>query len=153
MGRTAWLRHLSCCHGALHHEAGSDFLETNDATRDRVGAFLAAQPNSTFEEVYERFFRSYANPVSGRAVSSRHFDAIGARTCQIMFRGRFNDVLEADVHYIALERDFKNAEDAVGRFKDRDYRDAMTARAFEHALSNHTIEHRIVHLLQETGFG
>lgn len=153
MERTGWLRHLCRCYGALHPEAGSDFVETNDATRDRVIAFGEQRPDASFEEVYERFFRGYVNPISGRAASSRHFDAIGTRTCQIMFRGRFNDLLEADVHYIALERDFSNAEDVVRRFKDRDYRDAMTARAYDYALAGHTIEHRITELLKQIGLG
>jgi hypothetical protein len=68
-----------------------------------------------------------------------------------MFRGRFNDLLEADVHYIALERDFSNADDAVRRFKDRGYRDAMTARAYDYAMAGHTLEHRIADLLRQIG--
>ena len=69
-------------------------------------------------QLHERFFRDTKRPPNYcKAISSRHFDAIAAKTCQIMQRGRFNYILDADKHYIAIEADFSNVEDAESRFK------------------------------------
>ncbi|MGE0385641.1 MAG: glycosyltransferase [Gammaproteobacteria bacterium] len=100
-----------------------------------------------FDEVYARFFRDRERPsFYGKCISSRHFDAIGTRTCQIMIRGRFNDILRADEHYIALDPDFANAGEAVRRLKDEAFRCEMVDRALAFALDAHTYAHRMAEL-------
>ncbi|MFA5794779.1 MAG: glycosyltransferase [Candidatus Brocadiia bacterium] len=100
-----------------------------------------------FDEIFDIFFKNYSNPFHGKGISSRHFDAIGTKTCQIMFPGRFNDILVADRHYIALKRDFSNIDDVLARFRDQDYRIKMTDAAYEHIMSAHTYRHRINEIL------
>lgn len=102
-----------------------------------------------FDEVYERFFRDAPKSKAySKAISSRHFDAIGTKTCQIMFPGRFNDILEADVHYLALEQDFCNIDEVVRRFKDAGERTAIVERAFGHVMDGHTLAHRLRQVAQ-----
>jgi hypothetical protein len=100
--------------------------------------------NTPFAELDELFFRSATRaPVYGKAISSRHFDAIGTRTCQIMLEGRFNDILTANEHYIAVAPDFANIDDAVTQFKDSSLREQIAATAYEHVMSGHTYAHRV----------
>lgn len=97
-----------------------------------------------FEEIHERFFRDLPKPPAYcKAISSRHFDAAGTGTCQIMFRGRFNDILAADEHYIALERDFSNIDNVLARFRDETYRARMTERTLEYVMEEHTYRNRL----------
>lgn len=73
----------------------------------RLDAAADADEKADYEDVFERFFADRPRPPYwGKCISSRHFDAIGTKTVQIMFPGRFNDILEADRHYIAVSRDF-----------------------------------------------
>ena len=96
-----------------------------------------------FDELYERFFRDTPRPSAyGKAISSRHFDAIGTKTCQIMLRGRFNDILVANEHYIAVDPDHGNVADALRRFNDVSQRRRITENAYELVLSGHTYAHR-----------
>lgn len=102
-----------------------------------------AQPR-VCEEIHERFFAGRARPAFyGKCLSSRHFDAVGTKTCQIMFRGRFNDILEADRHYLALDHDFGNLDDVLRRFADEGERVAVTETAHAHVLAGHTYQHRM----------
>jgi hypothetical protein len=95
-------------------------------------------------EVHARFFANRPRPpVYGKCISSRHFDAIGTKTCQIMLPGRYNDLLVADRDYIALAADFANLDDALARFRDEGYRQAMVDGAYERVLARHTYRHRI----------
>src|SRR5208282_4665936 len=74
---------------------------------------------AAYEEIRARFFANKPRPtIYGKCLSSRHLDAVGTKTCQIMFRGRFNDILEADRHYLALEDDLSNLDDVLLRFAD-----------------------------------
>jgi spore maturation protein CgeB len=98
----------------------------------------------SYSDVDARFFKDKPRPaVYGKCISSRHFDAIGTKTCQIMFRGRFNDILKADQHYVALNQDFSNLEDALARFLDSTYRRTMVEEAYSHVMDAHTYDHRM----------
>ena len=85
--------------------------------------------------------------MSGKCISPRHFDAIGTKTCQIMFRGRFNDILKPDQHYISLNRDFSNYNDVLDRFKDIEYCANMVDKTREYVMDFHTHKHRIKKLI------
>lgn len=100
--------------------------------------------NIPFAELYELFFRDAERaPVYGKAISSRHFDAIGTKTCQLMQHGRYNDILVPDVHYIAIDADHRNANQAIERFKDRAERARIVDAAYDHVMSAHTYGHRV----------
>ncbi len=99
---------------------------------------------SDFEEIYGRFFRHYERlPIYSKAISSRHFDAIGTKTCQILLKGRYNDILEEDRHYLALENDFSNIDDVMERFHDVDHRTMVIETAYSYVMEYHTYTHRI----------
>ncbi|MDH3559141.1 MAG: glycosyltransferase, partial [Deltaproteobacteria bacterium] len=124
-------------------ESGTYYLEKTDKTQKRVEAFLSRYPKATFEEVYDIFFKDYSNPVNGKAISSRHFEPIGTKTCQILLEGRYNDILEPDVHYISLKRDYSNVEGVMERFRDKDLVRKITDEAYEYTMDSHTYEHRV----------
>ena len=103
--------------------------------------------NTDFEELDELFFsKSPKADVYSKAISSRHFDAIGTKTCQLMLRGRYNDILHPDQHYIAIDSDFYNVDDAVRHFRDAGERQRIVDAAYDHVLSTHTYAHRAAEL-------
>ena len=146
--RKGWANFLNNCRGTISTEAGSSFLERDDHTRKQLNAFMNENPEIDFKTVHKRFFADYADPASGKAISSRHFDVIGTKTCQIMFPGRYNDILQPNEHYIALDRDFSNIDDVLERFGDDEYRENMVHSVREYALDAHTHRHRIECLFQ-----
>jgi hypothetical protein len=102
-----------------------------------------------FQEVYERFFAGRPRaPVYSKAISSRHFDAIGTKTCQIMPRGRFNDILVADEHYLALDADHGNADSVLERFQDPVERARVVDAAYALARAGHTYAHRVSQVME-----
>ncbi len=101
------------------------------------------EDNFGFETIFRRYFRDYPNPVSGKSLSSRHFDAIGTGTCQIMFPGHFNGILQADVHYLALNRDFSNIHEVMEKFHDEDFRGRMVCSTRDYVMDQHTHAHRV----------
>lgn len=100
--------------------------------------------HASFDEIYQKFFANRPRPaIYGKCISSRHFDAIGTKTCQIMLRGRYNDILMADDHYLALEEDFSNISDVVERFRDGSERYRVIVQAYDHVMEAHTYSHRV----------
>jgi hypothetical protein len=147
MPRADWARFLNQCKATVGAESGTYYLERTDRTIHAVQAYLREFPQSTFNDIFERFFRDYPDPVSGKAISSRHFEPIGTQTSQILLEGRYNDILVADKHYIALKKDFSNIQDVMQRFKDDDYRTAMARETYEYVLDEHTYQHRVRSLI------
>jgi hypothetical protein len=186
--RAGWSTFLKSCRGTVATEAGSWFLERDDATvnaiRDYVrqnapGGLLIANDSPlrkfghrlpswarsalrrvlrsgpirhealvneqiSFDDIHRRFFAGRERtPVYGKCISSRHFDAIGTKTCHIMFHGRFNDILEADRHYLALKEDFSNLDEVLRRFSDLSVRRGIVEEAYAHVVGAHTYEHRM----------
>lgn len=143
-----WNRFLNGCQGIIGAESGTAFLERDDRTQRAVDTYLAAHPHATFEAVYEQFFRDYGQPVSGKAISSRHFEPIGTRTCQILLEGAYNGLLTADRHYLAVRSDFSNLEEVVTRFQDPSIRLQISEAAWEHVQARHTYAHRVSEILK-----
>jgi hypothetical protein len=113
---------------------------------------VAIYDNLDFESVYERFFRTLAKaPVYSKCISSRHFDAVGTRTCQIMIEGRYNDILRADEHYLALRNDFSNIDDVMRRFREPSERTRVVDAAYEHVRGAHTYAQRMAQVAELVG--
>ena len=103
-----------------------------------------ADEDVPFATVYERFFKDAERcPVYSKAVSSRHFDAIGSKTALLMPEGRYNDILTADEHYICIAADMSNVDDALAKFADASTRESITESAYEIVQASHTHAHRI----------
>jgi hypothetical protein len=151
--REEWCAFLQTCRGVVGAESGTYFLERDDHTQRAVIRYVRQRPDARFEEVYERFFKGYPDPVSGKAISSRHFEPIGTRTCQVLLEGHYNGILKADEHYISIRKDFSNADDAIRRFKDDAYREAMVRRTHEYVMAEHTYRHRVESLLRAVTAG
>jgi spore maturation protein CgeB len=104
------------------------------------------------EEIVQTFFATADRaPVYGKCISSRHFDAIGTGTVQILLQGRYNDILTPDVHYLAIASDFSNDGEVARRFSDRGEQDRIRQAALEHVLAAHTYDHRIESLAARLG--
>jgi hypothetical protein len=191
--REGWAAFLDRCKATVATEAGSWFLERDDATvlaiRDHLARnggrgfviradsplqdlarrlpyqikalarrLLRSGPirhealtaeAADFAEIHARFFAARARaPVYAKCISSRHFDAIGTRTVQIMFPGRYNDILEADRHYLALQPDFSNIDAVMARFRDPAERARIAESAHAHVMAGHTHAHRMAQLAE-----
>jgi len=188
--RAGWSAFLNRCKATIATEAGSWYLERDDATvraiRDHVAAsrkglqLRAGSPLSRlarrlpygakavllrllrsgiiryeaitaeqldFGEIHRRFFAGRPRaPVYGKCISSRHFDAIGCKTLQIMFPGRYGDILHANEHYARLEADFSNIGDVLETLRSASARQVIVDRAYEHVVSNHTYRRRLEQL-------
>lgn len=193
LDRTGWSQFLNNCRGTVSSEAGSWWVERDDAivndirnwTSERTKGKILVIPNDSplrkighklpwrlrsllkkvlssgvvrhesslneqleFGEIYDAFFQNRPRPrVYAKCISSRHFDAIGTQTCQILIEGRYNDILKADEHYISLSSDYSNLKDVLTRFSDQSYRREVSLNAYQHILDNHTYDHRITELL------
>ena len=146
--RREWSALLKSWKGTVGAESGTYFLDSYDLTERDVHAYLRRHPGTGFEALRERFFAERPK-VSGKAISSRHFEPLGTKTCQILLEGDYNGILRAEEHYIAVRKDLSDVEEAVRRFRDDGYRQSIADRAYEYAMSEHTYAHRVDAILDQ----
>ena len=192
--RAGWADFLNRCKATVATEAGTWFLERDDATVNEIRAFVLSKSRGGLvirndsalrtlghklpwwaralarkvlrhgpvrhealvneavdaREIHERFFAGRERPaIDGKCISSRHFDAAGTKTCQIMFRGRFNDILVADEHYFALAPDFSDVDEVMRRFRDPGECRRIADAAHALVMNAHTYAHRTRQVARE----
>jgi hypothetical protein len=134
-----WVRFLDRCKGQIGSEAGGDWFDPTDALRDAVNAFLEDHPQTPFTEVHERFF--HGKPaISGRALSGRVVEAAGMRSAQVLLAGEYGGYFQAGEHYIALQPDFSNLDEALALFSDPGERARVANNAYEVAVGELTYD-------------
>ena len=105
------------------------------------------------QAIFTKFYHGSPQcPVYSKALSSRHFDAIGTKTVLIMHPGRYNDILKPGVHYLELARDFHNYDLVMDQLQMIPTMQSMVDEAYDDIVSNHTHQHR-VSLLYSMGLG
>jgi hypothetical protein len=143
MPRDEWAAFLRSCLGVVGAESGTYYLQRSGDALRCARACLSETPDASFDAVFARCFAHARDVLNGKAVSSRHFEPIGTRTCQLLIEGSYNGILDADVHYIAVRRDLSNIDDALRRFRDPAYRERIVDTAFAHVIGRHTYAHRV----------
>jgi hypothetical protein len=146
--RAEWAHFLRRCRGTLGAESGTYYLDRTGNAIEGVRRYLKKRPGAAFDELFDKFFKGACSPVSGKAVSSRHFEPVGTKTCQILIEGKYNDILKADEHYLAVKKDLSNMDEVVRRFKDETFRTSMAEATYEYVMSSHTYKHRVEALLK-----
>jgi hypothetical protein len=98
-------------------------------------------------EVQELFFQRPKPPYYGKCISSRHFDAIGTGTVQILLEGRYNDCLVANEHFVELKADYSNLDEVLEKQSDSHFCMGLATVALAHVMESHTYGRRIDQLL------
>ena len=152
----AWHRFVGRCRATLGVESGVSYLDLEDEVLNayqRIREERGEPP--TLEELERGPLGRWDNNFAYRTISPRHFEAAAFRVCQVLFRGEYAGVFEADVHYIPLEKDFSNIDEVIGQLKDparcrelteRTHRDVIASgrysySAFVAGVDRHLVEH------------
>jgi hypothetical protein len=147
--RDEWNLFLNRCRVIIGAESGTYYLNERGKLLDRARAYnLRENQAATFDEVFDRFYRDVPRQVSGKSISSRHFEPIGTKTCQVLLEGEYNGILQPNIHYIAVKKDLSNIRDAIARLCDEGYRTGIAEETYDYVLSEHTYEHRVRRLLE-----
>lgn len=105
--------------------------------------------NANYDEIQKLFFDNKPKcPVYSKAISSRHFDAIGTNTLQILFPGRYNDIIKPGEHYFELKRDGSNIDALIELLNHPEQWKEIVTHTHNYIIKNHTHAHRVNALLE-----
>ena len=149
VARSDWNIFLNRCHGIIGAESGTYYLNDHGKLLERAKNYnLFENPEASFSDVLDMFYKDKPRNVSGKCISSRHFEPIGTKTCQLLLEGNYNGILKPDVHYIEIKRDMSNIQDAIARFKDESRRGRMVEETYDYVMTSHTYAHRVAQLVR-----
>lgn len=132
----AWVQLMCSGRAVLGTESGASICDfTGDIDR-AVQLYLLEHPDAGFEEVFDTLLYPYEGNAVINTISPRAFEAISLGTALIQFPGSYSGILEANRHYISLEKDFSNIEDVIAQLRDLDYLETMTRRAREEIIDS-----------------
>lgn len=143
-----WNLFLNGCHTIIGAESGTYYLNERGALLNRARDYnLNINRSAAFDDVFQRFYADAPRVLSGKSISSRHFEPIGTKTCQILMEGHYNGILQPDRHYIPVRKDLSNIEEAIRKFKDQGLRETIVRETYEYVMDQHTYAHRVQSLL------
>jgi len=142
--RNLWVELLQSAKATVGAEAGTYYLDRNGSLLEQSKEYVQQNPDANLDDLLEKIFDNTSiEYVSGKAISSRHFEPVGTKTCQILLEGNFNGILKEGEHYISVKKNFSNLKDVIDVYSDHDLRNQIVERAYAYISENHTYKNRV----------
>lgn len=138
-----WLKFIGSCRSMLGTESGSNVFDFDGSLERTHQAMTHARSGRrpTYEE-----FAPQTDHLEGKIemgqISPRVFECALMRTPMILFPGRYSGVLDANVHYIPLEKDYSNVDMVFARLQDARALEELAARAYDHLIASGAFSYR-----------
>ena len=146
----AWFEFLGSSRTMLGSESGSNAFDFDGCLEEQIDAFKAEHGRPpTFQE-FKHILEPLEAPFNVGQISARIFESAAMMTPMILFRGSYSNAIEADVHYIPLEKDFSNADAVLARLDDLEYLQGFADRAYQRLVRSGDYGYRsLARLLEE----
>ena len=132
----AWYRFLSDCKACLGVEAGVSIFDTEDIVRMEYERLITENPEITFEQMAEQLLNHWEGNIPYRTISPRHFESAAFRNCQILYEGKYSDIMKPMVHYIPLKKDFSNFDEVMRLFRNEQFRQQITENCYRDLIAS-----------------
>jgi hypothetical protein len=134
-----WDRFLADCKAMLGVEGGVSVVDPTGRFRDLYERLLKENPALTYAE-----FESAAGPefqrledrIDYRSLTPRHFESAAFRNLQILYEGRYDDILRPWDHYVPLRKDFSNLDEVLAVLANPARAIAITDRAYADLIAS-----------------
>lgn len=146
-----WVRFLLRCRCMFGCLGGASLYDPEGMVRRNVEEYIQMNPNSTFDEVEQKFFPKRDFTLSLFALSPRHFECAITKTCQILVEGDYQGIFIAGRHYIELKKDFSNLREVFEKAADAKYCELLAETAYREiamsekytyqAFANQVVDH------------
>lgn len=137
-----WFDFLGSCRATLGTESGSNIFDFEGKLKEAVEQELRDNPAATYEEVHAKHLREHEGKVVMNQISPKLFEAITLRTALVLFEGTYSGVVQPDLHFIPLKKDYSNVDEVLRKVQDDDYLRALTERAYQDVVASGKYSYR-----------
>lgn len=136
-----WYRFILSAKAMLGTESGSNVFDWNNSIENNISDFLRKHPQASEQTIYKKIVQKYESPGLMNQVSPRIFEMAAGHTIMVLFEGSYSGVLEPDVHYLPLKKNFKNLE-AIFKKLSKVNVDQLAERAYVHLVESGKYSYR-----------
>lgn len=126
-----WLRFLGDCRWCLGAEGGSSLWDPDGRIGDRVVAFVAREPDASFDAIEAACFPDLDGRYVFSAVSPRLFEAALAQCAQILVRAPYLGVLQPGNHYLPFDDRPDVLRDILREVRNQDTATRLAGAAYD----------------------
>jgi hypothetical protein len=129
----AWDRFVAGSRATLGVEGGVSVIDLEGRFRIEYERLIRENPSLTFAQFAAEAGPDFArleDRIDYRSLTPRHFEAAAFRTLQILYEGGYDGILEPDVHYVPLKKDFSNFDSVLDVLRDPRRCREITDRAY-----------------------
>jgi hypothetical protein len=145
----AWFEFLGSSRTVLGSESGSNVFDFDGSLEEEIKAFTAAHGRRPTYQEFKHVLDPLEAPFNVGQISPRIFESATMMTPMILFRGSYSNAIEADMHYIPLEKDFSNADAVLSRLDDLEYLQGFADRAYRRLVRSGDFGYRSLARLLE----
>jgi hypothetical protein len=147
----AWFEFLGSSRTMLGSESGSNAFDLDGRLEKAIEAFTTLHGRPPTYQEFKDALDPLEAPFDVGQISPRVFECATMMTPMILFRGRYSNAIQADVHYIPLEKDFSNAEAILARLDDLEYLQGFADRAYRQLVQSGDYGYRtLARLIEDT---
>jgi glycosyltransferase involved in cell wall biosynthesis len=133
-----WYRFLGSCRATLGTESGSNVFDFDGS----LARAAQQNPDLTYEAFRDRFLTNHEGKVRMNQVSPKIFEAVRLRTALVLFEGEYSGVVQPDVHFIPLKKNFSNIAEVFSKLQDLDFLRDLTDRAYRDVIESGRYSYR-----------
>lgn len=138
----AWLNFIDDSKFTLGANSGSSLLDPTGEIQRHVRAYLAENPDATFEAVEAACFPGQEGLHSFTAISPRVLEAALLDSAQILVDGEYSGIVKPGEHYIPIREDASNFDEVCAAMSDSAEVIKMIKRCRETILSVDALRYR-----------
>jgi glycosyltransferase involved in cell wall biosynthesis len=139
---SAWSEFLVASKATLGVESGSNLFDFDGQVEQWCRDFEASHPEmdklseAFYRMAHDRYLRQFEGNIDYAQISPRHFEAAAARSVQILYEGRYSNILIPQRHFLPLARDLSNLDEVVDALADERRCVELTERSFTEIIRN-----------------
>jgi hypothetical protein len=139
----AWYEFIASARTMLGTDSGSNVIDFDgelEAHFKKLRDELGGRPLPY--EPYLPLVAEHEKHVNMSEASPRLFECAALKTAMVLLRGHYSGVVEAEKHYIPLERDFSNLDDVLDQLTDIEALQQMADRTYDDLIASDRFSYR-----------
>lgn len=140
----AWIDLIRNSKAVLGVESGSSVFDFTGeiSSKTETKRSLLGRKGISYEKLRNDYFAHVENAIDLAQISPRVFEAISLRTLCVLYEGRYSGLIEPNVHYLPLKKDFSNIDHVIARLKDNVYISEIITNAYYEVALNKDLSYR-----------
>ncbi len=126
-----WYRFMLRCKTFIGVEGGSSLFDEDGSISMKVKSYVKDHSDASYTEVETACFPGLDGNLALAAISPRHLEACVTKTAQILLEGSYSGILQPNIHYIELKKDYSNLDEVLRLVQDQEALKEITDRAYQ----------------------